>query len=141
MHKNCPYCTKGDGLTDLMIEITTLDISTLYLSRDQTYKGKCVLAFNCHKTEIYELSRDERELYINDIARTAKAIHDVFHPDKINYAIYGDMVSHLHMHIVPKYRNNVSWGMPFDINPDQKTLMSEEEYKNIKMRIENHLTR
>ena len=96
--------------------------------RDQTHKGKCIVVFNTdHRTEWYQLNQEEQSELIYAVAKTAEALHNVFNPDKINYATYGDKVSHLHVHVVPKYENGPDWGGPFK---DDRTpvILSEEEY-------------
>ena len=45
--------------------------------------------------------------------RQAQAVTDLLHPDKINYLIFGDTSTHLHVHIVPKYRDGKDWGKVF----------------------------
>lgn len=39
---------KGQRLQDLMIEVRQLDTATLYLFKEQTYRGRCVVAYNRH---------------------------------------------------------------------------------------------
>ena len=51
----CFYCEKDERLTDLMLEICKLKVSTLYLFKEQTYKGRCVVAYKGHINELYEL--------------------------------------------------------------------------------------
>jgi len=63
---------------------------------------------------------------LGDTARAAAAVQRAFDPDKINYAVYGDLVPHLHYHIVPKYRDGACWGKPFELNPPDKTLLGDE---------------
>lgn len=58
---------------------------------------------------------------MEDIAKAANAIHKAFHPDKVNYGSYGDTDCHLHMHLVPKYKDGNEWGGVFQMNP-QKTF-------------------
>ena len=43
----------------------------------------------------------------------ARAIERAFNADKINIAVYGDIVTHIHMHVVPKWKNGSEWGVPF----------------------------
>ena len=52
----------------------------------------------------------------------ANAIHKVFHPDKVNYGMYGDTGHHLHMHLVPKYKDEFEWGGTFAMDPNIKKL-------------------
>lgn len=62
-----------------------------------------------------------------DVARAGKAIATAFNPTKINYGAYADTISHLHMHIVPKYKDGYGFGGVFEMNP-QKITLSDEEY-------------
>ena len=57
-----------------------------------------------------ELSEEDRAAFIKDVVTCANAIHAVFHPDKLNYGMYGDTGHHLHMHLVPKYKDEFEWG-------------------------------
>lgn len=136
----CMYCAKDNRVTDIMIEICELDASILYLFKEQTYKGRCVVAYKKeHKNEIFELSEEERNLFMNDVARVAAAVNKAFAPGKINYGAYGDKMPHVHFHIVPKYEAAPKWGSTFDMMPEEKVLLSDEEYKEIICKIKENL--
>ncbi|MBU8907686.1 HIT family protein [Desertibacillus haloalkaliphilus] len=126
---DCFYCTKDDRLERLMMNITEMKISNLYLLKDQTHKGRCVLALTSHKTELFQLTKEERTLFMEDVSKASKAINEAFSPNKINYAIYGDLVSHLHFHLVPKYREGEDWGRAFDNEPAEKKILTTEQYQ------------
>jgi ATP adenylyltransferase len=129
--KDCQYCTKDRRLSDLMIEICALQVSTLYLFREQTYRGRCIVALNAHQTELFSLDDGTLHRFSQDVARAAQAVQKAFKPGKINYAVYGDLVPHLHYHIVPKSVGGDCWGTPFEMNPSGKKLLSNEEYGTI----------
>ncbi|MEA5084921.1 MAG: HIT family protein [Lachnospiraceae bacterium] len=124
---NCYYCNDREKLNSLMIPICELRTSKAYLFRDQKYRGKCIVVFNEHKTELFQLTPTQQCDFIQDVADVADAINKLFYPNKINYAIYGDVVSHLHVHVTPKYIDGPQWGMPFRDDP-KPLLLSEEEY-------------
>ena len=129
MKKNdCFYCTQNEALTNLMIKICNLDHSTLYLFKDQRYAGRCVLDFSNHKEELFELTEEEQISFTRALSKTAKTLKELFHADKINYAVYGDLVSHFHVHIVPKTKNGPEWGIPFTDTKDN-VLLTDSEYK------------
>ena len=48
---DCLYCRKDQRLHDLMIEIGTLQVSTLYLFKEQTHRGRCVVTYHEHINE------------------------------------------------------------------------------------------
>jgi len=129
--KDCFYCARDERLTRILIEICRLEASTLYLFREQTYRGRCVVALDAHATELFHLDRDTLQRFTRDVARAAAALQRAFGPDKINYAIYGDLAPHLHIHVVPKYRGAQSWGEPFALHPPAQQYLSEERYREI----------
>lgn len=137
--ENCFYCENGDKLHSLMIPIAANDVATVYLNRDQKHTGRCIVALNTHKTEYHQLGEAERNAYFAAVAATARAIDAVFHPDKINYATFGDLVPHVHVHIVPKYKDGLQWGAPFD-DSVPKQLLTEEEYEQMIAKLRAALT-
>lgn len=136
--KNCFYCSKSKDLDSLMIKICDLEVSTVYLFKEQTYKGRCNVVYKEHKSEITDLTEEEAAAFINDVRKVAKAIHKAFNPDKINYGAFADTMKHLHLHIVPKYEGGASWGKTFEMNP-QKVFLENEEYNDLILKIENNL--
>jgi len=125
---DCLYCRKDQRLLDLMIEVTPLSVSTLYLFKEQTHRGRCVVAYRAHINELFELPDNELSLFMRDVARAAQAIKTAFGPTKINYGAYSDKLPHLHMHVVPKYAGGTAWGSPFEMMPANKELLSGAEY-------------
>jgi diadenosine tetraphosphate (Ap4A) HIT family hydrolase len=133
---DCRYCGKK---TDVAEIVADLEVSTLYLTKDQTYKGRCILALNDHKTELFQLGAGELQAFSRDMARAAKALHEVFKPGKINYAAFGDTYPHVHFHLVPKYEGGPEWGAQFNLpldeaNPASKAQI-EERIAAIKSRL------
>jgi len=138
--EDCFYCAKDERLYRLMIEICKLETSTLFLFREQTYRGRCVVALNAHETELFRLDRETLCAFSRDVAKTAAALQRAFGAAKINYAIYGDLVSHLHYHVVPKHKDGHNWGEPFAVQPSPAKHLSEEGYKEVITTIKEHLS-
>ena len=113
---NCAYCAKGDLVNVFGYEVCELPASVLYVFRDQTHPGRCIVASKFHVSEMRELTAEERAAFIEDVNTAAEAIHAEFHPDKINYGMYGDTGHHLHCHLVPKYKDQEEWGSTFAMN-------------------------
>lgn len=128
--ENCGYCEGGELLVAFGIKICDLDVSQLILFKEQSHRGRCIVAYQDHVSEIVNISEDERNRFFADVDRAAKAIHKVFHPDKLNYGAYGDTGCHLHMHLVPKYKDGFEWGGVFEMNPG-KVYLSDEEYEEM----------
>lgn len=123
----CLYCTKNENLEKLMIKICDLEVSELFLFREQSHAGRCNVVYKDHGIELHEMSDKQRNAFMSDVALAGKAITMVLNPDKINYGSYADKLSHLHFHLVPKYRDGYEFGGVFEMNP-QKTFLTETRY-------------
>ena len=125
--QTCAYCTGGELLDKFGIKICDLGVSQLILFKEQSKPGRCIVAYKDHVSEIVDISDEERNAFLADVVRAARALHKAFQPDKVNYGAYGDTGCHLHMHLVPKYRGQDEWGGVFQMNPG-KTFLTAEEY-------------
>ena len=59
----CLYCTNNDTLHDLMIEIAPLSVSRAFLFKEQTYRGRCLVAYKDHVNDLNELSDEDRNAF------------------------------------------------------------------------------
>lgn len=134
----CLYCTNNDTLQSLMIKICDLEVSQLFLFKEQSYTGRCNVVYKDHGIEFHELSDEQRNAFMRDVAKVGKAIALAFNPTKINYGAYADTLSHMHMHIVPKYKEGYGFGGVFEMNP-QKTTLSDAEYTELIEKIKTNL--
>lgn len=138
-NNSCFYCEKDQRLDDLMIEICPLKVSTLFLFREQTYRGRCLVAYKGHVNELFELPADELALFMQDVTKVASAMKKAFGADKINYGAYSDKLAHLHFHLVPKYQDGPSWGGTFTMMPDPKVLLTDAEYQELIEKVKANL--
>ena len=138
MATGCLYCDRNETQKDLMIEICDLNVSTVFLFKEQTYYGRCIVTYKDHNRELYELNDDELLAYMKDTNKVAAVMKKLFNPEKINYGAYSDKLKHLHIHLVPKYIDDTDFGGVFAMNPQQKYL-SESEYSEIIDKIRKEL--
>ena len=111
MDMNCAYCAKGELVAKFGYEVCELPASTVYLFKEQSHPGRVIVASKHHVSEMLELSLEDRTAFIEDVVTTANAIHKV-----------GDTGHHLHMHLVPKYKDEFEWGGTFAMDPNIKKL-------------------
>ena len=128
--KECLYCTNNETLHNLMIEFATLRVSRAFLFKEQTYRGRCLVAYNGHVNDLNELSDDERNDFMADVAQVTRAMQKAFNPEKINYGAYSDKLSHLHFHLAPKYVDGPDYGGTFQMNPG-KVYLTDAEYQEM----------
>jgi diadenosine tetraphosphate (Ap4A) HIT family hydrolase len=88
-------------------KIAKLDVSTAILNRDwQFYKGSTLLVFQDHVTELHHLTPNLQHRFMADACHMAEALVKTFHPLKINHALFGNAVPHLHWHLIPRYQSD-----------------------------------
>jgi len=142
--QSCPFDLPRAGISKQMFEVSKLSASTLYLEKIQTYRGHCVLVFDPrHVTRIDELSPDEWQRLSQDIVTAEKAVYRAMLPDHINVASIGQVVAHLHWHIIPRYIEDQRWGGPiWTTSPDEmiKDYLDESEYEQLAIAIRNELS-
>lgn len=130
MDQNCAYCMEGELVEQFGIKICELETSKVYLFKEQSHKGRCIVAHKKHVGDMNELTAEERSAYFEDVAKVSRAIQKAFSPNKVNYGAYGDTGHHLHFHLVPKYTDEFEWGGVFAMNPD-RTYLDEKAYAEI----------
>ncbi|WP_056993394.1 HIT family protein [Lacticaseibacillus saniviri] len=123
----CFYCEHNQTQVERMVPIIPLDVSTFYLNRDQTHPGRAIVALDWHVDELFELTAPMRQAFIDDVAQAAAILKEYTGASKINYGIYGDTVSHLHFHLVPKLPSDADWDDAFVNNPSDVTPKSDAE--------------
>lgn len=124
----CLYCT--DTYDNLMIKIADLRVSRVFLFKEQTYRGRCLVAYKDHVNDLNELSEEDRNAFMADVCQVTSAMQKAFNPEKINYGAYSDKLSHLHFHLAPKYVDGPDYGGTFQMNPG-KVYLSDEEYQEL----------
>ena len=128
--QNCAYCMQGELVAKFAYPVCQMKTGYLYIFKEQSKKGRVILAHNKHVSELIDLTDEERTEFFADVAAVSRAVHKIFHPDKVNYGAYGDTGCHLHFHIVPKYKGGDEWGGTFQMNPEKVTL-TDAEYEEM----------
>jgi len=128
----CPFCDARPDDSDAWSKVASLKVASLYLQKIQTYRGHGVLVFDPrHVTRLTELSADERLALFDDLHVSQQAIERVTRPEHVNVASLGNVVPHLHWHIIPRYFDDARWGGPI-------WTTKEEEMKVVRLPDEEH---
>lgn len=103
MKRDCTFCN-----LDFKYEsIKEYDYWDLQLFRDdQYYIGRMVAVFRKnHIVDVTDLNEDARsELFDVVISDAQKMLDGLFDPDLYNYTSLGNDCRHLHIHIIPRYK-------------------------------------
>jgi diadenosine tetraphosphate (Ap4A) HIT family hydrolase len=73
---------------------------------DAQYPGFCRVIWNEHFKEMTDLNVLERILFMDAVWQTESAVREVMQPDKVNLACLGNVVPHLHWHVIPRYTDD-----------------------------------
>jgi diadenosine tetraphosphate (Ap4A) HIT family hydrolase len=108
---NCPLCESAGG--EVLLED---DFCRVVLVSDTPgYPGFCRVILNRHVKEMTDLDPEARERLMAMVWKTERAVREVLHPDKINLASLGNLVPHVHWHVIPRFSDdphfpNPIWG-------------------------------
>ena len=79
---------------------------------DSDYPGFCRVILERHMSEMTDLSAPERERLMDAVFAAEAVLREVLAPDKINLASLGNVVPHLHWHVIPRYRDDPHFPNP-----------------------------
>lgn len=131
--ETCPVCDLlhlDKQEDEHLIKICDLTFSRLFLAKNQFVRGYCVLICRRHVIEPYELSNQERVSYFDDLALVASVLQRLFIADKMNYNILGNVVPHLHTHILPRYFTDDALNRPIDpVLKGHEVYLTASEYE------------
>ncbi|NMG42544.1 HIT domain-containing protein [Aromatoleum toluvorans] len=98
---DCPLCLAADET------LVWRDGSCrVILVSDADYPGFCRVVWGHHAAEMTDLTPGEQRHLLNVVLATEAALRQLMRPDKINLASLGNMVPHLHWHVIPRFADD-----------------------------------
>ena len=101
MSSPCPLCT-----TDSQDLLWRDDFCRVILVDDPAYPAFCRVILNAHVKEMTDLPEQDRQRLMGVVFAVEAAIREAVQPDKINLASLGNMVPHLHWHVIPRFADD-----------------------------------
>lgn len=127
----CPFDAPRADSNEHWDLIVPLSISSLYLSTNQTYRGYSLLIFDPrHVTRLDQLTAQEWLAFSADLRLAHDVLIEVLQPDHMNVELLGNVIAHLHWHLVPRRRDDARWGGPIwttTADEMKQTLLAPEE--------------
>lgn len=113
---------------------------------DPLFPGYFRVIWNKHIAEMSDLTDDERQLLEKVLLTVEKVVREQMQPDKINWAQFGNMVPHLHWHIIARYRDDSHfpesiWGLKQRDVAEEKVQQLKTKANNAAVEIQNRLNR
>lgn len=73
----------------------------------QHFYGYTLFLYKHHKTELFQLSHQEKMLFLEEMSIVSEAVSKAFHADKMNIELLGNGESHLHWHLFPRHEGDL----------------------------------
>ncbi len=73
---------------------------------DPYYPGFCRVILNAHVREMSDLDAGSRQQVMDVVFAVESVVRALFRPDKINLASFGNMVPHVHWHVIPRWQDD-----------------------------------
>lgn len=88
---------------DIWLPVAPLSVSTLGFYNDARWPGRCLLMLNRHAEHLEDIPPNEGSAFLRDIQIAGHAIKQASGAVRINYAILGNEVPHVHAHLIPRF--------------------------------------
>ncbi|MBA4709915.1 HIT family protein [Aquitalea aquatica] len=111
----CPLCTLPAG--ELLHEDSLLWV---LLVNEAGYPGFCRVIWKQHVREMSDLSAADTRHLLDWVLHTERALRQVMQPEKINLASLGNVVPHLHWHVIPRFADDAHFPSPIWASPQRE---------------------
>jgi diadenosine tetraphosphate (Ap4A) HIT family hydrolase len=114
---DCVFCAQPGGRL-----IWQDDFARVVLAGDADHPALCRVIINDHVKEMTDLEPAARDRLMRIVYEVEQVLRALLEPEKVNLASLGNMVPHLHWHIIPRFRDdphfpNPVWGPRGSGNP------------------------
>lgn len=100
-HLSCPLCLAAGGHA-----LWRNDKLFVIAVSDPDYPGYTRVVWQEHVPEMSDLPVADRRHVMDVVDIVEQTQRAMLHPDKINLAAFGNMVPHLHWHVIPRWRDD-----------------------------------
>jgi diadenosine tetraphosphate (Ap4A) HIT family hydrolase len=117
---------------ELWIPLAELKVSTLGLYDDARYPGRCLLVLQDHYDDMTTMPESLAVALLRDARLAAAAIQHAVNADRINYAVLGNKISHVHYHLIPR-----SWD--FDVAPRRSPWQTDQPVRALEQSVRTEI--
>ncbi len=112
MTSACPLCAPTDE--DVLYRT---DLYRIISVNDPAWPGFCRIILNHHAAEMTDLAIEERSSIMKAVCVVEAALRTLMSPTKINLASLGNVVPHVHWHVIPRWADDSHFPDPIWANP------------------------
>jgi diadenosine tetraphosphate (Ap4A) HIT family hydrolase len=93
-------------------KVVANDKFSVILAEEANYPGFARVIWNEHVREVSDLADADRLLLNDAVWKLEQAVREVMQPLKVNVASLGNVVPHLHWHVIPRYADDAHFPAP-----------------------------
>jgi diadenosine tetraphosphate (Ap4A) HIT family hydrolase len=93
-------------------KVVANDKFSVILADEANYPGFARVIWNEHVREVSDLPDADRLLLNEAVFKLEQAVREVMQPLKVNVASLGNVVPHLHWHVIPRYADDAHFPAP-----------------------------
>ncbi len=104
---SCDFCQQDGGLVlwrDRRCRVVGID--------EPGYPGFCRVVWNAHVKEMTDLEPREQAHLMRVVFAVESVLRELMGPAKVNLASLGNMVPHLHWHVIPRFTDDPHFPQP-----------------------------
>jgi len=102
----CVYCQSAGG------RIVFEDARLRVVVADEPFTGFCRVIWKAHVREMTDLAPNDRMHLMNIVFAVESALRALLAPRKMNVASLGNLVPHVHWHVVPRFADDSHFPQP-----------------------------
>lgn len=110
MKDGCELCQTPGGET--VWEDALCRVVRVAGAEGNAFPGFCRVVWRAHVAEMGDLDPVGRRHLMNVVQAVETALRTLVAPDKINLASLGNVVPHLHWHVIPRWRDDSHFPAP-----------------------------
>jgi len=107
MGNHCELCAKDGG--ELLWQDAQCRIVQVH---DAAFPGFCRVIWKTHVAEMTDLAPTERSHLMQIVWAVESTLRTLMQPTKINLASLGNLVPHLHWHVIPRFADDSHFPSP-----------------------------
>lgn len=125
--------------------VKELETGYVVLGDHQHFKGYTLFLCKEHKSELFQLERDFKLKYLEEMSLVAGAVSRAFEAEKMNYELLGNGDTHLHFHLFPRKDGDIGnygnagkgpvWWYPMEKMYASDNIPTREELDEMKKKL------
>jgi diadenosine tetraphosphate (Ap4A) HIT family hydrolase len=108
MNALCPLCSPPAS-ADVIVSTPSLRV---VWANEPHYPCFVRVVWQAHAAEMSDLSIAQQSELLQVVMAVERAMRAVLSPNKINLASFGNMVPHVHWHVIPRWTDDAHWPQP-----------------------------